>query len=161
MLFQFPQNPHSLFSPINMENHCYGIIDIQSCNEALRTNLKLLFLKIIILNFFFPSIFMVWFILSHFTINIILLNKPFYVIKVLYKHTYQWLHDNSFYARSIIYMTDLMVSSLCFIYFFAIINDYEYVHVCLSTSLIITHSFIMFLEPFARTRSLHQSIQIF
>lgn len=58
-------------------------------------------------------------------------------------------------------MTDLIVSSLCFIYFFAIINDYEYVHVCLSTSLIITHSFIMFLEPFARTRSLHQSIQIF
>lgn len=67
-----------------MENNCYGIIDIQNCNEALRTNLKLLFLKIIILNFFFPSIFVVWFILSHFTINTILLTKPFYVIKVLF-----------------------------------------------------------------------------
>lgn len=98
MLFQLPQSPHYLFPPINMENNCYGIIDIQNYNEALRTNLKLLFLKIIILNFFFPSIFAVWIILSRFTINIILLNKHFYVIKVLYKHTYQWLHGNSFYA---------------------------------------------------------------
>ena len=58
MLFQLPQSPHYLFPPIHMENNCYGIIDIQNYNEALRTNLKLLFLKIIILNFFFPVFFL-------------------------------------------------------------------------------------------------------
>lgn len=57
-------------------------------------------------------------------------------------------------------MTNLIVFSfLCFIYFLAIINKIMmsiYVHV--STFLIITQSFIMFLESFTRIRSLDQSI---
>ena len=36
MLFQLPQSPHYLFVPINMENNCHGIIDIQNYNEALK-----------------------------------------------------------------------------------------------------------------------------
>ena len=59
MLLQLPQSPHYLFVPINMENNCHGIIDIQNDNEALRTYLKLLFLKIIILNFF-PPVFLLF-----------------------------------------------------------------------------------------------------
>lgn len=56
-------------------------------------------------------------------------------------------------------MTNLIVFSfLCCIYFLAIINKIMMSIYVLSTFLIITQSFIMFLESFTRTRSLDQSI---